>query len=103
MTEYTWKILELAQKEGQIASVKYLVTGTKGELSVSTEGNWKFRTKYDYAENLTEHQVAHWLELDAQEGDRHMIKTRLDEQLAALENAESRNPPWKVETFKVTL
>ena len=103
MTNYDWKILELLKTDGKIQSVKYCVKATNEKNTVVTEGYWKFRTKYDYAENLTEHQVAHWLELDAQEGDRHMIKTRLDEQLAALENAESRDPPWKVETFKVTL
>ena len=103
MTTYTWKITELSQKDGKIESVKYWVQASKGSNTVTTEGNWKFRAKYEYSDNLTEHQVAHWLELDTQEGQKHLIKTRLDEQLAALENTESRDPPWKVETFKVTL
>jgi hypothetical protein len=41
--------------------------------------------------------------MDAQEGDRHLIKDRLAEQLKALDNTESCDPPWKVETFKVKL
>jgi hypothetical protein len=98
---YSWKILELTQSDGKVASVKYRVEANNDKNTVATEGNWNFRKKYDFSENLTEHQVAHWLELDTQEADRHLIKTRLDEQLAALENAESRDPPWKVETFKV--
>jgi len=98
---YSWKILELIQADGKVASVKYRVEANNGTNTVATEGNWNFRTKYDFSENLTEHQVAHWLELDTQEAGRHLIKTRLDEQLAALENAENRDPPWKVETFKV--
>lgn len=101
MTNYKWKILELTQTDGKVASAKYRVEAVDGKNTVTTEGNWNFRTKYDFSEDLTEHQVAHWLELDTQESGRHLIKTRLDEQLAALENAENRNPPWKVETFKV--
>lgn len=98
---YTWKILELTHADGKVTSVKYWVEANNDTNTVATEGNWYFRTKYDFSENLTEHQVAHWLELDTQESGRHLIKTRLDEQLAALENAENRDPPWKVETFKV--
>ena len=103
MTAYNWKILELVQIDGKVGKVKYRCEASTEKHTVATEGNWKFRKKYDYSENLTEHQVAHWLDLDAQEGERHFIKTRLDEQLAALENAENRDPPWKVETFKVQL
>jgi hypothetical protein len=100
---YIWKIQELTQKDGKVHTVKYYVEAVTDKHTVATEGYWKFRTKYDYSDNLTEQQVAHWLDLDTQEGSRHLIKTRLDEQVAALENAENRDPPWKVETFKVTL
>lgn len=100
---YKWNILELAQKDGKVTKVKYRCEAFTEKHTVATEGNWTFRTSYDYSDNLSEHQVAHWLEMDTQEGDRHLIKTRLDEQLAALENAENRDPPWKVETFKVQL
>jgi len=88
MTTYKWKIFELTQSNGFVSHV---------------EGNWKFRKKYDYSENLTEHQVSHWLDLDTQEGERHLIKDRLAEQLKALDNTKSSDPPWKVETFKVKL
>jgi hypothetical protein len=103
MTAYNWKILELTQTDGKVAKVKYRCEASTEKHKVATEGNWKFRKQYEYSENLTEHQVAHWLEMDTQEGDRHLIKTRLDEQLEALENAENCDPPWKVETFKVQL
>ena len=103
MTAYNWNILELTEKDGKVKSVKYRCEAFTESHKVATEGNWKFRTAYDYSKDLSEHQVAHWLEMDTQEGDRHLIKTRLDEQLAALENAENRDPPWKVETFKVKL
>ena len=103
MTTYTWKILEMIQANGKVETVKYWCEAKKGDFSVATEGYWKFRKFYDFADNLTEHLVSHWVDLDAQQGEKHLIKTRLDEQLEALENAENRNPPWKVETFKVTL
>ena len=100
---YNWKILELTEKDGKVGAVKYRCELSSGDHLVATEGNWTFRTSYDYSKDLSEHQVAHWLEMDTQEGERHLIKTRLDEQLASLENAENRDPPWKVETFKVKL
>lgn len=103
MTTYTWKISELTQADGKVATVKYRCEAQKGEHQVATEGYWKFRKSYDFSADLTEHLVSHWLDLDAQQGDKHLIKSRLDEQLQALENAENRDPPWKVETFKVTL
>lgn len=103
MTTYTWKISELTKANGKVESVKYRCEAKSGEHCVATEGYWKFRKAYDFSENLTEHLVSHWLDLDAQQGEKHLIKTRLDEQLQALENAENRDPPWKVETFKVTL
>lgn len=103
MTTYKWSISELSQSEGKVTQVKYRCEATKDDLMVATEGYWKFRKKNDFSPELSEHQVAHWVDLDAQEGDRHLIKTRLDEQLAALENAENCDPPWKVETFKVSL
>jgi hypothetical protein len=100
---YNWKILELVQADGQVLSVKYRCEANSKKHTVATEGNWKFRKKYDYSENLTEHQVSHWLDLDTQEGERHLIKDRLAEQLKALDNTKSCDPPWKVETFKVKL
>ena len=103
MPAYKWKILELTKTDGKVGTVKYWCEASTEKHRVATEGNWRFRKKYDFSDNLTEHQVAHWLELDTQEGERNLIKTRLDEQLAALENGENRDPPWKVETFKVTL
>jgi len=86
MTTYKWKIFELTQSNGFVSHVKYFCEATNDGYTVTTEGNWKFRKKYDYSENLTEHQVSHWLDLDTQEGERHLIKDRLAEQLKALDN-----------------
>ena len=103
MTTYNWKILELTTQENVILEVKYWCQAAKNDLKVETEGYWKFRSKREVFPDISESLVAHWLDLDAEENGHHLIKTRLDEQLESLENAENRDPPWKVETFKVTL
>jgi hypothetical protein len=53
--------------------------------------------------DTTEHQVAHWLDLDATQDGKHLIKYRLQEQLDALSSAVTTKPPWAVDTFKVTI
>ena len=99
---FDWKILEMTLDGQRIKSVRYHVTLTDG-LSVETEGYWTFRKHYEMGENVGEHQVAHWLDLDTTQDDRHLIKSRLQEQLDALKSAPSTKPPWAVDTFKVTI
>ena len=103
MTNYQFKILETIIIDGQLKSVKYWCKATNTKHSVETEGNWKMRTAHMVDENTTEHQVAHWLDLDATQNDKHLIKYRLQEQLDALSSATTTKPPWAVETFKVTI
>ena len=103
MTTYNWQITELRVDDGLVCQVKYHCEACEDNKKVATEGYWKFRKPYQITDNLTEHQVSHWLDLDAQKGERHLIKDRLAEQLKALDNTESIDPPWKVETFKVKL
>jgi len=100
---FNWKITELRVDDGLVCQVKYHCEISEDNKKIATEGYWKFRKPYQIEDNLSEHQVSHWLDLDAQEGDRHLIKDRLAEQLKALDNIESSDPPWKVETFKVKL
>jgi hypothetical protein len=54
-------------------------------------------------EDTTEHQVIHWIDLDATQDGKHLIKYRLQEQLDALSSAATTKPPWAVDTFKVTI
>ena len=103
MPTFNWKITELRVDDGLVCQVKYHCEASEDNKKVATEGYWKFRKPYQIADNLSEHQVSHWLDMDAQEGERHLIKDRLAEQLKALDNTESIDPPWKVETFKVKL
>ena len=103
MINYQWKILETVIIDRELKSIKYWCKATDSKNSVETEGNWKMRMAHLVDEDLSEHQVTHWLDLDATENDKHLIKYRLQEQLDALSSAITTKPPWAVDTFKVTI
>jgi hypothetical protein len=103
MTNYQVKILETLIIDGVLKSVKYWCKASNDKHSVETEGNWKMLTPHMVDEDTTEHQVSHWLDLDATQNDKHLIKYRLQEQLDALSSAATTKPPWAVDTFKVTI
>ena len=103
MTTFEWKILEAVIDDGALKSVKYRCKASDDQNMVETEGNWKMRTAHIIDANTSEHQVAHWVDLDAIQDGKHLIKYRLQEQLDALRSAKSTKPPWAVETFKVTI
>ncbi len=100
---FNYKILETVIADGILRRVKYHCTLTEGEKKVDTEGNWTFRAKFTVDANTSESQVAHWLDLDAIQDNKHLIKYRLQEQLDALSLQIETKPPWAVETFKVTI
>jgi len=100
---FTWKILETLIDDGVLRRVKYHCTLTEGEHKVETEGNWLMRAEFTVDANTSESQVAHWLDLDATQDGKHLIKYRLQEQLDALKSAPSTKPPWAVDTFKVKI
>ena len=103
MINYEWKILETVIIDRELKSIKYWCKATDSKNSVETEGNWKMRTAHLVDEDTTEHQVIHWLDLDATQDDKHLIKYRLQEQLDALSSVVATKPPWAVDTFKVTI
>ena len=103
MTNYEFKILETVIVDGSLKSVKYWCKATDDQNSVETEGNWSMLTPHMVDEDTTEHQVTHWLDLDATQNDKHLIKYRLQEQLDALSSEVKTKPPWAVDTFKVTI
>jgi len=103
MINYQSKILQTVVIDGILKSVKYWFKATDNEHSVETEGNWKMRTVYVMNDDISEHQVLHWLDLDTTENGKHLIKYRLQEQLDALSSEITTKPPWAVDTFKVTI
>jgi hypothetical protein len=103
MTVYNCKILETVIEDGLLRRVKYRCVLQDDDLSVVTEGNWKFRKNYVVDANTHEAQAVQWLDADAIQDGKHLIKYRLQEQLDALKSAPSTKPPWAVDTFKVTI
>jgi hypothetical protein len=103
MIIFEWKILETVIKDGVLYAVKYRCQASDDQNTVETEGNWKMRSAHMIDENISEHQVAHWIELEAIQDGKHLIKYRLQEQLDALRSQISTKPPWAVDTFKVTI
>jgi hypothetical protein len=103
MIQFEWKILETIIDDGALKAVKYRCKASDDQNTVETEGNWKMRTAHMVDAKTSEHLVSHWLDLDATQDGKHLIKYRLQEQLDALRSAKSTKPPWAVETFKVTI
>ena len=103
MVNYKWKILETVIDGGALTAVKYYCIASNEQNTVETEGNWKMRTIHAMDNDTSEHQVAHWLDLDATQDGKHLIKYRLQEQLDALSLELTTKPPWAVDTFKVTI
>ena len=103
MINYQWKIIETVIIDEILKSVKYWCKASDEKNSVETEGNWKMLIPHMVDEETTEHQVIHWLDLDAIQDGKHLIKYRLQEQLDALSLETTTRPPWAVDTFKVTI
>ena len=103
MAEFETKILETVIDDGALKSVKYRCKVAEDGRVVETEGNWKMRQTHLVDADTSEHQVAHWLDLDATQDGKHLIKYRLQEQLDALKSEVSTKPPWAVDTFKVSI
>jgi hypothetical protein len=102
MSTFDWSIPECVIEGGTLISVKYRVRLTDGDLMVETEGYWKMLNPYTVDSETTENLVANWVDLDTTQTARHLIKSRLQEQLDALKSDNTTQPPWAVDTFKVT-
>jgi hypothetical protein len=103
MIVYKWKISETVIEGGVLKRLKYWCQAADGQNVVETEGNWVMRTQYPINDETGEEQVAQWLDFDAIQDGKHLIKYRLQEQLDALRSPPSTKTPWAVDTFKVTI
>jgi hypothetical protein len=98
---FAWKILELSANEGQITSAKYHCTASEEGLSVETEGNWQFdvsKQAIPFAE-VTEELVVKWIEDSSVVDGKCVIKSRLVEQLQALQKQNVVVAPWLPQIF----
>lgn len=92
-----WKILEIQADGDLITGARYFCTEAKGDNTVETEGWWKFAEpvlNVPFAD-VTEEMVIKWVtdDIGAQ------VKTRLDEQLATMENQKTVVAPWLPQVF----
>ena len=100
--EYKWKILEVFAKDGIITGCKYHLTGSEGDLSVETEGNYYFNEpseKVPFLE-VTEQTIVDWLEQEAIRDGKNHIKEGIEKQIEALKSNKPTPAPWLPQVFK---
>jgi hypothetical protein len=104
-TKYNWKILDLEVENEVVIGAHYSCTISDDNNSVTTEGWWtlKPRTPMPVFKDITEQQVAFWVEEDSTQDGVNPIKSRLAEQLEALKKEKVKMPWLPAETFKVSL
>lgn len=102
MITYDWKILEISADGDLITHAKYHVTAQAdtGE-KVETEGNWWFSDKIlkKPFREVTEADVASWVEKETTQNGINLIKSRLEEQLASLQGNGVVVAPWLPQKF----
>jgi len=102
MTTFDWKILEISAKNDLITHAKYhvLAEADTGE-KVETEGNWWFSNKIlnKPFDEVTEADVASWIENETTQNGINLIKSRLEEQLASLQGNRVVVAPWLPQIF----
>ena len=104
MITHTWKIHDIDATDGLITQVKYSVVARELDISVETEGYWKFgdpvlRKPF---EQVTEEDVIAWVKVDSIRESKNIIESRLEEQVIALEK-QKVIPPWLPQVFTPNL
>lgn len=102
---YTWKILDMEVENEVIVAAHYSCTISDDTNSVETQGWWPLnpRTPMPVFKDITEPQVAFWVEEDSTQNGVNPIKSRLAEQLNNLKKEKVKMPWLHAETFKVSL
>lgn len=106
MTTFNWKILEVSAENELINHAKYHVTAIDEDGNkVETEGNWWFEGKEMVKPFLevTESDVAEWIENETTQFGKNIIKSRLEEQLASLKGNRVVVAPWLPQIFTPNL
>jgi len=104
MTTYKWKIHEIDATEGLITEVKYSVLARDIDLTVETEGYWRFGDPVLRKPLLEvkEEDVIAWVKADSMREGVNIIESRLAEQLANLAKDKVKLP-WVAQVFTVNL
>lgn len=106
MTIFNWKILEVSAQDELITHAKYHVTAENEDGDkVETEGHWWFDGKEMLKPFLevTEEDVAKWIENETTQFGENTIKSRLEEQLASLKGNRVVVAPWMPQIFTPNL
>jgi hypothetical protein len=104
MTTYKWKIHEIDATEGLITEVKYSVLARDIDLTVETEGYWRFGDPVlrKALLEVKEEDVIAWVKADSMREGINIIESRLAEQLANLAKDKVKLP-WVPQVFTVNL
>jgi hypothetical protein len=104
MITHKWKIHDIEATEGLITEVKYSVLARDIDLTVETEGYWKFGDPVLRKPLLEvkEEDVIAWVRADSMREGVNIIESRLEEQLANLEKDKVKLP-WVAQVFTVNL
>jgi hypothetical protein len=97
---YVWKITEL-NTVGDELTAKYHVA-LIGDITVETEGYWTFCEPRSL-DDVTEEQVASWIEIETSTDGVSSIKSRLLEQFNAVNSSKNIALPWRPPTFTLSL
>lgn len=103
MIKFTWNFLELFANEGELTSVRYLLTGTDGTTTVGSEGkhNFKSDTVNKPLDQIVESDLVQWIEKDTTIDDVNAIKLAIENQLNSLNTQEKVDFPWLAGTFTI--
>ena len=97
-----WKIIDVFAEQSAITQVKYSVTATDGDKSVSTEGYWTFLDKeHQIYEQTAERDLISWIKTESVIDDVCIIEANLEKQLNSTQDIVKK--PWVKPIFKVTI
>jgi DNA-binding protein YbaB len=103
MINFQWKILELFGNENKLVSVRYLLSGSNGLVTVNSEGNHSFKEGLITKElsQIVESDILQWLEKDTTHDGVNLIKLAVENQLNNLKANEKIDFPWLAGTFTI--
>ena len=102
MIKFDWKILNIEASGHTIKAAHYYCAIEEDGIKVETEGRWKFRDPegsfVEYGD-VTEQMVIDWINQEAIRDGKNLITSRLEEQLAALQDQTPVVAPWLPQVY----
>jgi hypothetical protein len=100
---FTWKFLELYADRDKLTSVRYLLSGTDGKVTVQSEGKHTFSegVANKSLDQIVESDLVQWIEKDTTIDNVNAIKLAVENQLKSLQTSEKVDFPWLAGTFTI--